>query len=207
MSYIVVSLTSMLPNEISSWSYLFSGSRYWTVADTISLMLLLFSLAAPRECFLCGHLAEYECGQCLMDHKLQPGKIKQYCSTCSTQVVKLMLKSYLCTLYSNSSVISFFHPHAFSHKHYQICLLFLQVHTHTSRRQHTPHKLTVPDHLPEDASVQRHQMQLFAVLCINTSHYVSFVKYGPDPRSWIFFDSMADRCGMSYMLNFQHIQM
>ncbi|XP_067287245.1 ubiquitin carboxyl-terminal hydrolase CYLD [Pseudorasbora parva] len=109
---------------------------------------------SPRECFLCGHLAEYECDQCLMDHKLQPGKIKQYCSTCNTQV-----------------------------------------HTHPSRQLHTPHKLTVPDQIPEDASVQRHQMQLFAVLCINTSHYVSFVKYGPDPRSWIFFDSMADRCG------------
>ena len=38
-------------------------------------------------------------------------------------------------------------------------------------------------------------MQLFAVLCIHTSHYVSFVKYGPGPRSWLFFDSMADRCG------------
>jgi len=101
----------------------------------------------------------------------------------------------------------FFYPHAFSHKHYQICLLFLQVHTHTSRQEHTPHKLTVPDHLPEDASIQRHQMQLFAVLCINTSHYVSFVKYGADSRSWIFFDSMADRCGRSYMLDVQHIQM
>ncbi|KAG1949586.1 ubiquitin carboxyl-terminal hydrolase CYLD [Pimephales promelas] len=121
---------------------------------------------SPRECFVCGHLAEYECGQCLMDHKLQPGKIKQYCSTCNTQV-----------------------------------------HTHTSRQEHTPHKLTVPDHLPEDASIQRHQMQLFAVLCINTSHYVSFVKYGADSRSWIFFDSMADRCGRSYMLDVQHIQM
>ncbi|XP_073681595.1 ubiquitin carboxyl-terminal hydrolase CYLD [Garra rufa] len=109
---------------------------------------------SPRECFLCGHLAEYECVQCLMDHKLQPGKIKQYCSTCNTQV-----------------------------------------HTHPSRKEHTTHKLTVPDHFPEDAPVQRHQMQLFAVLCINTSHYVSFVKYGPNPRSWIFFDSMADRCG------------
>ncbi|XP_056324160.1 ubiquitin carboxyl-terminal hydrolase CYLD [Danio aesculapii] len=109
---------------------------------------------SPRECFLCGHLAEYECVQCLMDRKLQPGKIKQYCSTCNTQV-----------------------------------------HNHPSRQEHTPQKLTLPDCPPEDAPVQRHQMQLFAVLCINTSHYVSFVKYGPDPRSWIFFDSMADRCG------------
>uniref|UniRef100_A0A673H2B4 ubiquitinyl hydrolase 1 n=1 Tax=Sinocyclocheilus rhinocerous TaxID=307959 RepID=A0A673H2B4_9TELE len=110
-------------------------------------------LHSPKECFLCGHLAEYECVQCLMDQKLQPGKIKQYCSTCNTQV-----------------------------------------HIHPSRKEHTPHKLTVPDHLPEDAPVQRHQMQLFAVLCIDTSHYVSFVKYGPNPRPWIFFDSMADRC-------------
>lgn len=38
-------------------------------------------------------------------------------------------------------------------------------------------------------------MELFAVLCIHTSHYVCFVKYGPGPRSWLFFDSMADRRG------------
>lgn len=73
----------------------------------------------------------------------------------------------------------------------------LQVHIHPSRQEHTPHKLTLPDHLPADAPVKRKTMRLFAVLCINTSHYVSFVKYGPDPRSWIFFDSMADRYGKS----------
>lgn len=109
---------------------------------------------SSRECFLCGRLADYECAQCLMDRKLQSGRIKQYCSTCNTQV-----------------------------------------HIHPSRQEHAPHKLTLPDHLPADAPVQRKTMQLFAVLCINTSHYVSFVKYGPDPQSWIFFDSMADRYG------------
>ncbi|TRY66523.1 hypothetical protein DNTS_015902 [Danionella cerebrum] len=107
-----------------------------------------------RECFLCGRLAEHECIQCLMDPKLQPGKMKPYCSTCNTQV-----------------------------------------HIHSSRQGHTPLKITLPDPPPEDAPVRRQPMQLFAVLCIDTSHYVSFVKYGPDPRSWIFFDSMADRCG------------
>ncbi|XP_057218280.1 ubiquitin carboxyl-terminal hydrolase CYLD [Triplophysa rosa] len=109
---------------------------------------------SSRQCFLCGRLADYECPHCLMDHKLQPGRIKQYCSTCNTQV-----------------------------------------HIHPSRQEHAPHKLILPDHVPADAPVQRKTMQLFAVLCINTSHYVSFVKYGPDPRSWIFFDSMADRYG------------
>ncbi|KAK6318986.1 hypothetical protein J4Q44_G00101970 [Coregonus suidteri] len=108
----------------------------------------------PRECFLCGRLAEYECPQCLQDRKLQPGIIKQYCTTCKTQV-----------------------------------------HTHPSRKGHCPRALAVPAEVPADAPLPRHMMQLFAVLCIHTSHYVSFVKYGPGPRSWLFFDSMADRCG------------
>ncbi|XP_034556475.1 ubiquitin carboxyl-terminal hydrolase CYLD [Notolabrus celidotus] len=113
---------------------------------------LLFN--SPRECFICGHLAEYECLQCLPDRKLQPGRIKQYCPTCNTQV-----------------------------------------HTHRLRQHHSPKALTVPSDVAADTSVPRHMMQLFAVLCIQTSHYVSFVKYGPDPQSWLFFDSMADRCG------------
>jgi len=40
-------------------------------------------------------------------------------------------------------------------------------------------------------------MELFAVVCIETSHYVSFVKSGTGPdASWCFFDSMADRKGL-----------
>ena len=39
-------------------------------------------------------------------------------------------------------------------------------------------------------------MELFAVMCIETSHYVSFVKCGLGPDApWCFFDSMADRKG------------
>lgn len=37
-------------------------------------------------------------------------------------------------------------------------------------------------------------MTLFAVICIETSHYVSFVKCGKEMRApWVFLDSMADR--------------
>lgn len=72
---------------------------------------------------------------------------------------------------------------------------FLQVHSHPSRQGHSPKALEVPADVASDTPVPRHMMQLFAVLCIQTSHYVSFVKYGPDPQSWLFFDSMADRCG------------
>lgn len=109
---------------------------------------------SPRECFVCGHLAAYECLQCLPDRRLQPGRIKQYCTTCK-----------------------------------------IQVHAHPSRQGHSPKALAVPADVAPDAPVPRHMMQLFAVLCIQTSHYVSFIKYGPDPHSWLFFDSMADRCG------------
>nr|XP_046240624.1 ubiquitin carboxyl-terminal hydrolase CYLD [Scatophagus argus] len=109
---------------------------------------------SPRECFVCGHLAQHECLQCLTDRKLQPGRIKQYCSTCNTQV-----------------------------------------HTHPSRQDHSPKTLAVPENVASGTPLPRRTMQLFAVLCIQTSHYVCFVKYGPNPQSWLFFDSMADRCG------------
>ena len=39
-------------------------------------------------------------------------------------------------------------------------------------------------------------MELVAVVCIETSHYVSFVRCGDTPQApWCFFDSMADRKG------------
>ncbi|XP_041454502.1 uncharacterized protein LOC121407476 isoform X2 [Lytechinus variegatus] len=39
----------------------------------------------------------------------------------------------------------------------------------------------------------RQMMELFAVVCIQTSHYVAFVKTETKPTHWVFFDSMADR--------------
>ncbi|XP_061642109.1 ubiquitin carboxyl-terminal hydrolase CYLD [Phyllopteryx taeniolatus] len=109
---------------------------------------------SPRQCFICGQLAEHECLQCLPDHKLHPGRIKQYCTTCN-----------------------------------------IQLHRHSSRQGHSPKPLSVPAEVATAYPAPRHTMQLFAVLCIQTSHYVSFVKSGSDPHSWLFFDSMADRCG------------
>ena len=48
-------------------------------------------------------------------------------------------------------------------------------------------------------------MELFAVICIQTSHYVSFVKTrtpkNGNHAEWIFFDSMADRMGKSFKLS------
>jgi ubiquitin carboxyl-terminal hydrolase CYLD len=45
-------------------------------------------------------------------------------------------------------------------------------------------------------TLPRETMDLFAVVCIHTSHYVAFVKCGDQLESpWVFFDSMADRVG------------
>ncbi|XP_066483906.1 ubiquitin carboxyl-terminal hydrolase CYLD-like [Tiliqua scincoides] len=91
--------------------------------------------------------------------------------------------------------------HSFGAQHIkQFCrICSQQVHRHRARRCHQP----CPLHLPEELSrlgslpniIPRQTMQLFAVLCIETSHYVAFTRYGPDVHQWLFFDSMADREG------------
>ncbi|KAF6716941.1 Ubiquitin carboxyl-terminal hydrolase CYLD [Oryzias melastigma] len=73
-----------------------------------------------------------------------------------------------------------------------------QVHSHPKRRSHQPTRLEIPKgymgrSIPQ--TLIRDRLELYAVLCIETSHYVSFVKYGPNSHDWIFFDSMADRQG------------
>ncbi|XP_062854083.1 ubiquitin carboxyl-terminal hydrolase CYLD isoform X2 [Trichomycterus rosablanca] len=77
-----------------------------------------------------------------------------------------------------------------------------QVHRHPSRQAHKPSALPLPKgfsgsrvHGGAKQTSPREKLELFAVLCIETSHYVSFVKYGPEKTDWIFFDSMADREG------------
>ena len=71
-----------------------------------------------------------------------------------------------------------------------------QVHSHRNRTSHSPVKITIPGG-PWSGSLHctRRRMSLFAVTCIETSHYVSFVKHGPLATDWLFFDSMADREG------------
>uniref|UniRef100_A0A4W3JGC2 ubiquitinyl hydrolase 1 n=1 Tax=Callorhinchus milii TaxID=7868 RepID=A0A4W3JGC2_CALMI len=74
-----------------------------------------------------------------------------------------------------------------------------QVHLHHKRQGHKQRKVCLPEQMADYAwrqcCVPRQKMKLFAVLCIETSHYVAFVKYGPDDSAWLFFDSMADRDG------------
>ncbi|XP_010226172.1 PREDICTED: ubiquitin carboxyl-terminal hydrolase CYLD-like [Tinamus guttatus] len=75
-----------------------------------------------------------------------------------------------------------------------------QVHSHYRRKGHKLSRLRIPEEFHSRSPhggqrVPREKLELFAVLCIETSHYVSFVKYGPENKHWMFFDSMADRHG------------
>uniref|UniRef100_A0A8C0IWG9 ubiquitinyl hydrolase 1 n=1 Tax=Chelonoidis abingdonii TaxID=106734 RepID=A0A8C0IWG9_CHEAB len=82
----------------------------------------------------------------------------------------------------------------------QYCALCCQqVHRHRARRSHRPRALCLPpelEHLPPPPGpLPRQTMQLYATLCIQTSHYVAFARHGPHRGQWLFFDSMADRQG------------
>ncbi|XP_075068490.1 ubiquitin carboxyl-terminal hydrolase CYLD-like [Mixophyes fleayi] len=71
-----------------------------------------------------------------------------------------------------------------------------QVHLHTQRCSHQPRELSVPENVNGQAVFQRQRLQLYAVLCIETSHYVAFIRLHSQNRPlWAFFDSMADREG------------
>ncbi|XP_067314522.1 ubiquitin carboxyl-terminal hydrolase CYLD [Pseudorasbora parva] len=83
-----------------------------------------------------------------------------------------------------------------------------QVHSHPLRGGHTPRILNLPQGFShsDPRTPPREKLELFAVLCIETSHYVSFVKYGPQDTDWIFFDSMADRIGESNGYNIPEVR-
>ncbi|XP_010764854.1 ubiquitin carboxyl-terminal hydrolase CYLD [Notothenia coriiceps] len=83
-----------------------------------------------------------------------------------------------------------------------------QVHSHPQRRSHQPTALDIPKAYLASSNPHtliRDKLELFAVLCIETSHYVSFIKHGPNSNDWIFFDSMADRQGESDGFNIPEV--
>lgn len=66
--------------------------------------------------------------------------------------------------------------------------------------------MTARDHSPEKGEElhEEHTMELFSIMCIETSHYVAFVKAGQGENDWVFFDSMADRQGKCYDREFSY---
>ncbi|XP_037077101.1 ubiquitin carboxyl-terminal hydrolase CYLD-like [Pollicipes pollicipes] len=123
---------------------------------------------SPRQCFVCGRLAEWECKECFDQGGLGL-MTTAFCSKCNATS-----------------------------------------HSHQSRASHAPrHPLKVPrqfTELRDHAHIPRSYLELFAVVCIHTSHYVTFTKsgHGPD-ASWVFFDSMADRKGEAHGYNIPEV--
>ncbi|XP_044150296.1 ubiquitin carboxyl-terminal hydrolase CYLD-like [Bufo gargarizans] len=91
----------------------------------------------------------------------------------------------------------------------QYCLVCCkQVHSHRNRKDHRPVPLKIPEgFLKTPNKIPRETLELFAVLSIETSHYVSFVKYGTEKGSWMFFDSMADRFGSEEGYNIPRVSL
>lgn len=135
--------------------------------------------AAPRACGHrgkdCDNIARFECKDCLQERSGRTGvrlSSITYCSNC-------------------------FHNKHFGKSH----ITGIEDHDKTK----TPLNLVSNEAISrysnkiasqKDREIPRICMDLFAVLCIETSHYVCFVKCGQEPDSpWCFFDSMADRRG------------
>lgn len=114
---------------------------------------------SPRQCIVCGKLANWECKECFAECPSSAGlESTAYCLDC-----------------------------------------LRTAHKHEKRQRHKPRELSVNE---DFLAVQEHYkpsrlfMELFAVICIETSHYVAFVKCGVGHEApWCFFDSMADRKG------------
>uniref|UniRef100_A0A0N5C3H1 ubiquitinyl hydrolase 1 n=1 Tax=Strongyloides papillosus TaxID=174720 RepID=A0A0N5C3H1_STREA len=75
---------------------------------------------------------------------------------------------------------------------------FKEAHSDINSSTHVPCEVITK----EISSPQKILLKLSAVLCIETSHYVSFVNCNvnsstPESDRWVFFDSMADREGLS----------
>lgn len=192
----------------------------------------------------------YECRECYDDPDISAGKIKQFCKTCSTQVICAYLVGMPCRrhpltvryisgleslseskyIHSKCSCSSLFCWCVCVREKYLAMIIraglsesgqsllpcnmvlahvwcFLhgpfQVHLHPRRLNHSYHPVSLPKDLPDwdwrHGCIPCQKMELFAVLCIETSHYVAFVKYGKDDSAWLFFDSMADRDGIKHL--------
>uniref|UniRef100_A0A915PWD6 ubiquitinyl hydrolase 1 n=1 Tax=Setaria digitata TaxID=48799 RepID=A0A915PWD6_9BILA len=79
---------------------------------------------------------------------------------------------------------------------------------------HQPQQLTTSNSFSASSSlslsrrmqVPQKKLQLSSVLCIETSHYVAFV-HAISANKWIFFDSMADRVGLSDGYNVPQVKL
>lgn len=141
----------------------------WLRHEKSLLLTKIVMFPVPRECTMCGSdVAQYECKKCYQKGLLKDGP---------------GIASYCKGCHE-------------------------KVHGHRNRQDHNPKPILLPRVYgyysdqkktgERQITFLKQKMDLFAVVCIETSHYVAFVKCGMDENApWCFFDSMADRKGES----------
>ena len=78
-------------------------------------------------------------------------------------------------------------------------------HKHPKRLEHKRSPLPCASYNASELINEDVYMELFSVVCIKTSHYVTFTKCGSGvDEKWVFFDSMADRQGENLALYYYH---
>ncbi|KAL8590528.1 hypothetical protein ACOMHN_010964 [Nucella lapillus] len=159
-----------------------------------------------RECIVCGALATFECTNCIRECIVCGALATFECTNCYQQHGQGLNTTAFCEQCIKKS------------------------HQHKKRQGHDPKPLLVPPEFVQrytkmqeeadlggrqngestgvlDVPLPREKMELFAVVCIQTSHYVSFVKCGMGKDApWVFFDSMADRMGEQGGYNIPQVQ-
>ncbi|XP_063358788.1 ubiquitin carboxyl-terminal hydrolase CYLD [Cydia amplana] len=154
----------------------------------------------PRQCTVCGGLARWECSACARGGSLEAGALCAACHRLAHQArphhkVRVYypavyggLARWECSACARGGSLEAGALCAACHRL-----------AHQARPHHKATPLLVPEEwasVLEGAPAPRVYMELFAVLCIETSHYVAFVKAGQAlDAPWCFFDSMADRKG------------
>jgi len=135
--------------------------------------------AVPRSCGHrgkdCDNIARYECKQCLNEQSGRDcARLSSitYCNNCFQS--KHFSKSHMTGIEDHDRTKT------------ALNLTPTEAIQRYSNKSSSSKNKTIP----------RIEMELFAVLCIETSHYVCFVKCGQGTDApWCFFDSMADRRG------------
>ncbi|XP_021952606.1 ubiquitin carboxyl-terminal hydrolase CYLD isoform X2 [Folsomia candida] len=178
----------------------------------------------PRTCIICGSLATHECSSCYgkfnsggkdRDSSIcspvgSGAESTAFCETCVNQIHKRKdrqghMQTVMPIKYSFSA--SQYFPNAINtsssndpSRYYFGQSQIGNWGNPSFNRNPTPLISSIPP--PSNSnfspyasrSIPRITMDLFAVICIETSHFVSFVKCGSDRKApWVFFDSMADR--------------
>ncbi|CAG7717370.1 unnamed protein product [Allacma fusca] len=150
----------------------------------------------PRTCVICGKLATLECSKCYdrftSDNKMN--RSGQALPIISGAESTAYCESCIELLHTKSNKVQA-HRQYFQRINYTFdTASYFQTPQLISLNTNSMNPSRSGYLARPDAAIPRVTMDLVAVICIETSHFVSFVKCGTDRTSpWAFFDSMADR--------------